>query len=150
MLGLTSHALRRHISVSYTSQAMQVYIDCAKACIKEEVKSSVLEQVAGRSKPPGLPSWCPDANSTQGSIYALRNNLYAGINGYHQENRAPRSAKRFSQSNVPSITGFRADTVAEIVDGMFHWPNVPKEHLISRAQNFLDWEARCLKLAQRS
>ena len=146
MLGMTGKGFRDRIQVSYsndTSQdSIQTSIDCAKACI-EEGFPDILELVAGRQRVPGLPSWCPNLNSYQGTDHSTQ--WYrAGLLDEETEAEAFRG-KTTAVNNHLVISGFQADTVSEIV--ALEYP-LPREEYSIWAGDFLTWEAQCLALAQ--
>jgi hypothetical protein len=152
MLGLTSKGFRDRIPISYASGKndyfVQTYIDCAKACIEEyNEMSPILQLVAGRPKISGLPSWCPNMSANQGTILPLGEYVHAGISPELTSFHPPQIS---SDSNILSITGFRVDIVSEVIEGTFHWPHTPNDQQIPRAMRFLDWESRCLCLAQKT
>jgi hypothetical protein len=150
MLGMVSKGFRERILVSYSTEAghgvVKTYIDCAKACIEESIPI-ILQLIAGRSRLPGLPSWCPNLDSNQGIVLPFGEYIRAGILG---DDTPSIRAKITSESNNLAVTGFRVDTISQVVEGTFHWPHVPNDQQMPRARRFLEWEARCLELAQKT
>lgn len=152
MLGMAGKSFQNRIHVSYSNEYeldfIQTYIDCAKACI-EEGFPEILDLVAGRQRVPGLPSWSPNLNSSPKAFQPDCAWYQAGILG--EEMAAGMfHGKTTAANNHLSISGFRVDTVFDIVELEFPSPAIKIEEFRSWLQNFLAWEAQCLVLAQKT
>jgi len=152
MLGMALPDVRDRIPISYenvdNTSALQVYIDCAKACVEGEpvLKLLLFQIVAGRPRDSGLPSWVPNLNYSQGEILPFGEHISAGILPDH---KAIGEIRTVPGTNVLRVRGFRVDSILEIGEGSFRWPLVKDEEQIPRAQGFLKWEETCLQMAKR-
>lgn len=152
MLGMALADVRDRIPISYENAGnagdLQAYIDCAKACVEGEpvMKLLLLQIVAGRPRVPGLPSWVPNLNYSQGKILPFGEHVLAGI---LPDREAIGEIRTIPGSNVLKVRGFRAGSILEIGEGSFQWPLAKDEEQIPRAQGFLKWEETCLQIAKR-
>jgi hypothetical protein len=151
MLGMSRRSFRDRIRISYSKSSEQdllnPYLDCAKACIQEGTLPSILALVAGRLRAPGLPSWCPNLQSTQsGGIRQFGAHFRAGVS--RKEAYRGLRARASSESDNLSVAGFRVDIVSEVVEGTLSWP--AGQQMRGRVQRYVEWESRCLALAQKT
>jgi hypothetical protein len=153
LLGMTSSSFKNCVQISYSNGSdrdiLEAFIEYAKACIVDKVPT-ILQLVAGRPRIHGLPSWCPNLHSVPRANLdnLFDESLRAGI-AAKNSTREMFGGKTHPESSKLSVTGFQVDTVTEVVDGSFYWPPLPPgdEHR-QRGQRFLEWEDRCLALAQ--
>jgi hypothetical protein len=129
LLGMTWSSFKRHVQISYSNdsdrEVLEAFIEYAKACIMEKVPT-ILQLVAGKPRIHGLPSWCPNLHSVPKA--SIRNifdgSLRAGM-AADEPARERFRGKIYPESSKLSVTGFRVDTVTEVVDGSFSWPPLP-------------------------
>jgi hypothetical protein len=152
MLGLVGNSFRSRIHVSYSNNSsegvLKTFIDFAKACIEEKLPV-ILERVAGRSRVPGLPSWCPNLESNQGDISSFGGHLRAGVS-YNESSRKSFWGRTSPESNKLTITGFCVNVISQVVGETFSWPVEPPGGWAKRFERTSDWEGLCLALAQKA
>ena len=151
MLGMTWSSFKNRVQISYSNDSdreiLETFIEYGKACIEEKLPE-IFQLVARRSRMPGLPSWCPNLYSNPKTSFINPFNARAGIaaDDYPGERL---EGTILPGSSKLGVTGFRVDTISKIVDGSFDWPpSPPGEERRLRSQRFLEWESRCLALAQ--
>ena len=151
-MALLEPEVRDAIPVDYSyehSTWWKPYLQLGAYLVVRDASLELLSQAPSKERPEGLPSWCPNFNSSSPDIVFLE-----GITGY----RAGyiREADRQSEIEVLlndhiKAPGFEIDQVEAVVD--FRWPSPesdPKQSWSEEADRFLEWEERCLELSRQA
>ena len=145
MLSLTSQSFRDTVDVNYHIPLTELYIQCGKACLKQDPKLFYLQLTTAQKRRPDLPSWCLDLQPQEMEMI-FDDYLRAGLREASADsNRA--NIKIIQGSNDIEIQGFRADTVDQVVPMNFVWPH---KRTVDNAKDIVEWEAKCRSLACNS
>ena len=151
ILSLVDQGARDAIRVNYDHEKSTYwypYIEFASYVIEREPTLSLLSMASSKERPAGLPSWCPNFNSTQPEIY----NFGGSSSKYHAGyiSRSERKSRIVVMANTDhhiKVPGFRVDRVEEVVDLKFSLsPDFNRDILsVNEATSLLEWEETCLQ-----
>ena len=140
--------LQKSIVMDYSLTTAEVYRQFAGRCVIHEIDYSLLSEITSRDGMIGLPSWCPNFNSP-GPQTAL-----GGENGprsgYHAGFRKPWAYKhsivRLANAVTIACCGFVVDRIEDKLGELrVSFPLAPEG-----ARTVLNWEQKCLRLAQKT
>lgn len=145
MLSVTSQSFRDTVNVNYHIPLTELYIQCGKACLKQDPNLFYLQLITIQKRRPDLPSWCLDLQPQELEMI-FDDYLRAGLREASADsNRA--NIKIIQGSNDIEIQGFRADIVDQVVLMDFVWLH---GRSVENAKNIVEWEAKCRSLACNS
>ena len=154
-IGLATHESQKRISINYSDKSptgwSKTYLQCAKACIKEDPSLSILFMLSGRPKGLPLPSWCPNfnANHRRTILFSPRSN--AGILKSLQFEGGPPKAWVREEKDILFAPGCQIDHVEEIVSSTYTiGVEGDPEAWKSEGVHNLAWERQCQSLSQRT
>ena len=126
VLGLIDEAVRKMIKVDYSPESRQtywkIYIDLGTVMLQEDPGLFMLQIASSKQRPPELPSWCPNFNSTSDALMLPRGFYKTGMTGGDsvEHNRMPYLG-RASDSKGIKLLGLPIDEIAEVVGSSWQW-----------------------------
>ena len=157
-IGLATMEARKRISIDYSDQSptgwSRTYLQCAKACIREDPSLLILRMLSNRPKGLPLPSWCPNFNANQrreDSFFPYSERSNAGIMQSTQLEGGLPKAWVEEETDILFAPGCQIDHVEEIVNLTFTvGANDSDTEAKVRGICNLAWERLCQSLSQRT
>lgn len=154
LIELATPEVRKMVSIDYSDKSptgwAKTYIQCAKACIKEDATLSILLMLSDRPRGLPLPSWCPNFNANQRRLITYLPRSNAGILEFVQHEDGLPKAWVEEEKDVLFAPGCQIDHVEEIVSSTYtEGKDDPDSWIPMRMQN-LAWERQCQSLSQRT
>jgi len=147
LAGLLTKDFQEHcLPVDYESSIQAVFVNYFKLLTQSDTTHWLLNSSCSRNDKLGLPSWCPNICQPSAADTLGQVALVCGYRaGYRTFSANSISMQVVQNSNNILVQGLSIDTVAKVVS--LEQPYLGSVDLNS-AQQALDWEAECLKVAQ--
>ena len=131
MLGLTDESIRKTIIVDYSPESKRefwkAYVDLALCVLETDTSLFLVQMSSSQQRPLGLPSWCPNFNSTSPAIMLSRGFYRAGspASGPRKlEHAAYLGASPDDKTRI-KLRGLHVDDITAVVPNLWHWDPDP-------------------------
>jgi hypothetical protein len=157
LLGLADRELRELAAplINYSPESRrnyyQAYVDIGRLLLQRDPELDFLSIVPSMSRPPGMPSWCPNFHAAGLNGSSLQGYVNLSFHaGYLGKDKIKPSVEFGADPNTLKLRGFRLDKVDKIVKLEFRSTASWEEERIQTAprEQLALWDQQCLELAQ--